>query len=154
MDCSSTGFPVLHPFPGLCSNSCPLSQWCHPTISSSAALFSFYLQSFPASGSLPLSWLFASNGPRTGVSASASVLPMTIQGWFPLGLTSLILLSKVLSRVFFSRQAKVQCWVKSQTLPDSKWALKCTLCLSICPTGQQRRLAFVLGAIFLGGGGT
>ena len=92
MDCSSSGFPVLHPFPGLCSDSCLLSQWCHPTISSSAALFSFCLQSFPESGSFPMSWLFTSNGPRTGVSASASasVLPMTIQGWFPLGLTSLI----------------------------------------------------------------
>ena len=82
---------------GVCSNSCPLSQWCHPTFSPSAALFS-YPQSFPASRSFPVSWLFASGGQRIG--ASASVLPMNIQGWFPLGLTGLISLqSKGLSRV-------------------------------------------------------
>ena len=67
---------------GACSNSCPLSQWCHPTISSSVAPFSC-LQSFPASGSFLMSQLFISGGPSTGVSASASVLPMNIQGWFP-----------------------------------------------------------------------
>ena len=87
---------------GVCSNSCPLSRWCHPTISSSVALF-FCLQSFPALGSFPRSWLFASGGQSIGASASASVLPMNIQGWFPLGLTGLIsLLSKGLSRVFSS----------------------------------------------------
>ena len=83
------------------SNSWPLSQWCYLTISSSAALFSFCLQSFPASGSLPMSQLFTSGGQSIG--ASASVLPMNIQGWFPLGLTGLIFLqSKRLSRVFSS----------------------------------------------------
>ena len=71
------------------SNSCPLSRWCHPTISSSLSHFSCP-QSFPASVSFPTSWLFASGGQSTGVSASASVLPMYIQGWFPLGLTGLI----------------------------------------------------------------
>ena len=84
-----------------CSNSCPLSQWCHPTISSSVATFSSCPQSFPASGSFPMSWLFTSGG--QSIRASASVLPVNIQGWFPLRLTGLIsLLSKGLSRVFFS----------------------------------------------------
>ena len=73
--------------PRACSNSCPLSWWCHPTISSSAASFSFCLQSFPASGSFPMSRLFTSGGQSTEASASASVLPMNTQGWFPLGLT-------------------------------------------------------------------
>ena len=81
--------------PRVCSNSCPLSHWCHPTISSSVAPFSSCLQSFPASGPFPMSWIFASGGPTIGASASASVLPANIQGWFPLGRTDLIsLLSK------------------------------------------------------------
>ena len=81
--------------------SCPLSQWCHPTISSSIAPFSSCLQSFPASESFPMSQLFASDGQSIG--ASASVFPMNIQCWFPLGLTSLIFLEpKELSRVFSS----------------------------------------------------
>ena len=75
----------LSPTPRACSNSCPLSQRCHPTISSSVVPFSSCLQSFPASGSFPMSWFFASGGHRTGVSAS-SVLPMNIQDWFSLGL--------------------------------------------------------------------
>ena len=84
-----------------CSNSCPLSQWFYPTISSWAAFFSFCPQSFPSSGSFPMSWLFASGGQKIG--ASASVLPINIQGWFPLGLTVLISFqSKGLSRVFSS----------------------------------------------------
>ena len=89
------------PTPGVCSNSCPLSQWCHSTISSSGIPFFSCPQSFPASGSFPMSGLFPSGGHNIGASASASVLPVTIQGWFPLGLTGLILLSKGLSRVFF-----------------------------------------------------
>ena len=89
--------------PGVCSDSCPLNPWCHPTISSSVAPFSSCLQSFPASGSFPVSWLFTSGGQSIGTSALASVLPMNIQGWFPLGLIGLIsLLSKGLSRVFSS----------------------------------------------------
>ena len=93
--------PLL--FPGVCSNSCPLSHWCYLTISSSANPFSFCLQSFPALGSFPMSWFFTSGGQNIGASAAASVLPMNIQGWFPLGLTALIfLLSQVLSRVFSS----------------------------------------------------
>ena len=71
--------PCLPPTPGIYSNSCPLSQWCHPTISSSVVPFSSHLQSFPASGSLPMSQLFASGGQSIGVSASVSVLPMNIQ---------------------------------------------------------------------------
>ena len=93
--------PCPPPYPGVCSNSCPLSQWCHPTISSSFVPFSSCLQSLPASGSFPMSQLFASGDQSIGASASASVLPMNIQGWFPLGLTGLISLqSKGLSRVF------------------------------------------------------
>ena len=89
--------------PGVCSDSCPLSQGCYLTISSSAVPFSFCLHSFPASGSFPMSQLFAPCGPSIGASASALVLPMNIQGWFPLGLTGWIfLLSKEFSRVFSS----------------------------------------------------
>ena len=95
--------PCPSPTPGVHPNSCPSSQWCHPTISSSVVPFSSCPQSFPASESFPMSQLFASGGQSIGAPASASVLPMNIQGWFPLGLTSLIsLLSKGLSRVFFS----------------------------------------------------
>ena len=95
--------PCPSPSPGACSNSCPLSWWCHPTISSCVAPFSSCPQSSPASGSFPVHWLFASGGQSIGASASASVLPMNIQGWFPLGVTGLIsLLSKGLSRVFSS----------------------------------------------------
>ena len=84
-----------------CSNSCPLSQWCYPTISSTVNPVSSCLQSFTASGSFPMSQFFASGGQNIGVSASASVLPMNIQDWFPLGWTDLIpLQSKGLSRVF------------------------------------------------------
>ena len=97
------GLPCPSPSPRVCSNSCPLSRWCHPTISSSAAAFSSCPQSFAASESFPVSWLFVSGGQRTRASASASVLPMNIQSWFPLELTGLIsLLSKGLSRVFSS----------------------------------------------------
>ena len=77
--------PRPSPAPGVYSNSCPLSQWCHPTISSSVIPFSACLQSFPASGSFQMSQLFSWGGQSIGVSASASVLPMNIQGLFPLG---------------------------------------------------------------------
>ena len=87
--------------PRVYSNSCPLHCWCHPTISSSVISFSSHLQSFPASGSFLMSQLFASGGQSIGTSASASVLPMNIQNWFPLGWTGWISLqSKGLSRVF------------------------------------------------------
>ena len=95
--------PCPSPTPGACLNSCPLSQWCHPTISSSVLPFSSHLQSFPASGSFPRGQFFASGGQSIGVSASASVFPMNSQDWFPLGWTGWIsLLSKGLSRVFSS----------------------------------------------------
>ena len=95
--------PCPSPTPGACSNSCPLSRWCHPTISSSVVPFSSCPQSFPASGSFPMSQLFPSGGQSIGVSASASVLPMNVQDWSPLGWTSWISLqSKGLSRVFSS----------------------------------------------------
>ena len=89
-------------FPVVRSVSCPLSQWCYVTISSSAASFSFCFRSFPASESFLMSQLLASGDQIVGTSASASVLPMNIQDWFPLGLMDLILLSKGLSRVFSS----------------------------------------------------
>ena len=93
--------PSPSPTPWACSNSCPLSQWCHPTISSSAIPFSSHLQSFPASGSFLMSQFFSSGSQSIWASASASVLLMNIQDWFPLGFTGWIsLLSKGLSRVF------------------------------------------------------
>ena len=99
--------PCPSPMPGAYSNSCPSSQWCHPTISSSVFPFSSHLQSFPASESFPMSHFFASGGQSIGVSASTSVLPVNIQDWFPLGfplgLTGWISLQfKGLSRVFFN----------------------------------------------------
>ena len=93
--------PCPSPAPGVCSNSHPLSQWCHPTMSSSAIPFSSHLQSFPASGSFKMSQFFASGGQSIGVLASASVFLMSIQDWFPLGWTGWIsLLSRGLSGVF------------------------------------------------------
>ena len=108
--------PCSSPIPRAYSNSCPLSQWCHPTISSSVIPFSSCLQSFPASGSFQISQFFASGGQSTGVSASTSVLPINIQDWFPLGWTGWIsLLSKgvfsnttVQKHQFFSAQLSSQ----------------------------------------------
>ena len=84
--------------PGACSNSCPSNWWCHPTISSSVVPFFSCLQSYPASESFPMSQFFILHGQSIGASASASVLPVNIQDWFPLGWTGWI--SKRLSRVF------------------------------------------------------
>ena len=89
MDCSTPGLPVRHQLP-VYSNSCSLSRWCHPAISSPVVAFSSCLQSFPASGSFQMSQLFASGGQSIGGSASASVLPMNIQDWFLLGWTGWI----------------------------------------------------------------
>ena len=126
--------------PGACSNSCPLSQWCHPTISSSFIPFSSCLQSFPASVSFPMSRLFASGGQRIEASASASVLPVNIQGWFPLGWTGLISLQpKELSRVFSNTTVQRLCILFNKTLKSlfSKmrfythykfWLWSCTGC--------------------------
>ena len=94
--------PCSSQFPRVCSNWCPSSHWCHPTILSPVVPFS-RLQPSPAWGSFPVSWLFASGGQSIGVSVAASVLPRNMQGWFPLGLTNLFSLqSKGLSRVFSS----------------------------------------------------
>ena len=96
----STRLPCPSPSPGVCSDSNPLSRWCHQIIPPSVSAFSSCPQSFPASGSFPMSWYFISGGQSIGASA---VLPMNIQGWFPLGLTPFISLqAKGLSRVFSS----------------------------------------------------
>ena len=96
--------------PGACSNSCLLSWWYHPTVSSSVIPFSPCLQSFPASGSFPVSQFFPSGGQSIGASASASVLPMNFQDWFPLGWTGWISLqSKGLSRVFSQHHSSKVC---------------------------------------------
>ena len=116
--------PCPSPTPGAYSNSCPLSWWCHPNISSSVVPFSPCPQSFPASGSFPVSQFFASSSQSIGVSASASVLPVNIQDWFPLGWTSWISLqSKGLSRVFSNTtvqkhlffRIKLSLWFNSHT---------------------------------------
>ena len=99
--------PCASPTPGACLNSCPLSQWCHPTISSSVIPFSCCLQSFPASGSFPMSQFFVLGGQNIGVSASASVLPKNIQDWFPFRWTSWISLqSKGLSSLLQHHSSK------------------------------------------------
>ena len=105
MDCSMPDFPVFHYLPEF-AQTCPLSQWCDPAILSCVIPFSSCLQYFLASGSFPMSQFFASGGQSIAVSASALVLPMNIQDWFPLGWTGLILQSNGLSRVFFKPQFK------------------------------------------------
>ena len=111
------------PSPGACSNSCPLSQWCHPTISSPFVPFSSSLHFFQASASISMSRLSASGGQSIGASASASVLPMNIQDWFPLGLTGLISLkSKGLSRVFSNTTVQKHQFLGAQL---SLWSNSC-----------------------------
>ena len=115
--------PCPSPTPRACSNSCPSSQWCHPTISPSVVPFSSCLQSFPASGSFPVSPFFASGGQSVGVSASASVLLMNIQDWFPLGWTGLILQSKGLSRkhlLVHYRDSEVSCVIDTDMLSNKE----------------------------------
>ena len=103
------------PTPGVYPNTCPLSRWCHPTISSSVITFSSCPQSFSASGSFPTSQLFTLGGQRIGVSASTSVLPMSIQDWSPLGWTGWISLqSKGLSRVFSNTTVQKREFFNSQ----------------------------------------
>ena len=120
--------PCPSPAPGVHSNSCPLSQWCHPAISSSVVPFSSCPQSFQTSGSFPLSQFFASGGQSIGVSASASVLPMNIQGWLPLRLTGLISLqSKGLSRAFFSTTVQKHQFFGAQ---PSLWFQLSRICIS------------------------
>ena len=105
LQCARTS--CLSPPPGVFPNSCPLSRWCHTTISSSVIPFSSCSQSFPASGSFPMSQFFASGGQSIGVSVLTSVLPMNTQDWSALGWTGWISLqSKGLSRVFFTTTIK------------------------------------------------
>ena len=114
------GPPRSSPTPGVHSDPCPLSRWCHLTISSSVVPFSSCPQSFPASGSFPMSQFFASNGQSTGVSASASLLPMNIQEWFLLGWTGWIsLLSKGLSRVFSNTTVQKHQFFRAQLSSQS-----------------------------------
>ena len=123
--------------PRVCSNSCPVSWWCYPTISSSVARFSPCLQSFPASGSFSMSGLFTSGGKGFGASDSTSALLMRIQYWFPLGWTGLIsLLFKGLSRVFSSTTvwkhqffgtqpslwSNIHTWLRDRTIALTIWA--------------------------------
>ena len=113
--------PCPSPTPAVYPNSYPLSQWCHPTTSSSVVPFSSYPQSFPASGSFPMSQLFTSGGQSIGVSASTSVLPMNTQDWSPLGWTGWISLqSKGLSRVFFNTTVQKHQFFGAQISLQSK----------------------------------
>ena len=129
--------PCPSPTPRVYSNSCPSSWWCHPTISSSVIPFT-YLQSFPASGSFPMSQFFTSGSQSIGVSASASVLPMTIQDWSPLEWTGWISLQlKGLSRVFFNTTVQkhqffgtqpssqssshIHTWLLEKTIAFTRW---------------------------------
>ena len=137
MDCR---LPCPALSPEVSSNSCPLSQWCHPTISSSVVPFSSCPQSFPASGSSPMGQFFAIGCRRIGILASASVPLMNIQDWFPLGLTGLISLqSKGLQRVFsnttvqkhqffspqFSLWSKfcIYIWLLGKTIALTRWTI-------------------------------
>ena len=128
--------PCPSPTPGACSNSCPLSQWCHPTISSSVISFSSHLQSFPASGSFPVSQFFPSGGQSIGALASASVLSVNIQDWSPLQLTGWIFLqsnglSRVFSKITFQKHqffgAQLSLWSNSHIYT---WLLRKTKALT------------------------
>ena len=132
MDCSTPGLPVHHQLPELTHNSCPLSRWCYPIISSSVVPFFSCPQSFPASGSFQMSQLFLSGGQSIGVSASTSVLPMNIQDWFPLGWTGWISLqSKGLSRVFSNTTVQKHCYShvfwETNSLRRTMQIVKCRL---------------------------
>ena len=128
--------PCLSPALEACSNWCPSSQWYHPTISSSVILFFSHLQSFPSSGSFPMSHSFTSGDRSIGVSASASALPMNIRDWFPLGLTGLISLqSKGLSRIFSNTTVQKHQFFSTQLSLSSnshihKWLLEKTIALT------------------------
>ena len=149
--------PCPSPTPGVYSNSCPSSWWCHPAISSSVIPFSSCPQSLPASGSFPMSQLFPSGGQCIGVSASASVLPMNTQDWSPLGRTGWISLqSKGLSRIFsnttvqkhqvFGTQLSSQSNSHIHTWPLEKpepWPLF----LKACKYGVARNISFFGAAV-------
>ena len=132
--------PCPSPSPRVCSNSCPLSRWCHPNIPSSAIPFSFRLQSFPSSGSFLMCQFLTLGGQSIGASALASVLPMYIQGLFPLGLTVLMsLLSKELSRVFFSTTVWRHQFCGAQ--PCTGYCLRNHLSLKTLILGKMQGLA-------------
>ena len=123
MNYSTPGLPVYHQLPGVYSNSCPLSQWCHPTISSSVVPFSSRPQSFPASGSFQMSQLLTSGGQSIGVSASTSLLPMNTQDWWSLGWTDWISLqSKGLSGVFSNTTVQKHQFFGQGLLVINDWA--------------------------------
>ena len=141
--------PCPSPTPRVYSNSCPLNQWCLLTISSSVIFFSSCLQSFPESGSFPVSPFLASGGQSIGASASASVFPLNIQGWFPLGWTGWISLkSKGLSRVFSSTTTCRHHFFGAQPFLLSKlrictWLLEKTIALTIWTfVGKVKSLLF------------
>ena len=121
MDCSTPGFPVHHKLPELSQTHVHWVGWCHPTTSTSVVPFSSCPQSFPASGSFPRSQFFVSGGQSIELSALASVLPINIQDWFPLGWTGLISLqSNGLSKVFSNTTVqKKECWILSDTFSVS-----------------------------------
>ena len=122
--------PCPSPTPGAYSNSCPSSQWCHPTISSSVIPFASRLQSFPASGSFQMTQFFLLGGQSIGISASASVPPMNTQDWFPLGWTGWISLQpKRLSRVFFNTTVQKHQFFGAQ---PSSWPNSSNLIISKC----------------------
>ena len=131
--------PCLSPTPGVYSNSCALSQWCHPTISSSVTPFSSRLQSFPASGSFPMSQLFTSGGQSIGIPALTSVLPMNIQDWSPLGWTGWISLQSTgLSTVFSNTTVQKEGKAARVFLSCGPGGRVLTICLE--PTGLACRV--------------
>ena len=140
-----TRLPCPSPTPGVYSNSCPLSLWCHPTISSSVIPFSSCLQSFPASVSSPMSQFFAWGGQNIGVSASASVLPVSTQDWSPFGRTVWISLqSKELSRVFFNTIVQKYQFFDAQLFFIDQFSHPC---MTTGKTIALTRLIFVLGLV-------
>ena len=141
--------PCPSPCLRVCPSSCPLNQWCHPTISSSVTLFIFSLQSFPVSGFFPVNWLFASGGQSIKASASASILPMSIQGWFPLKLTNLISLqSKELSRVRFSDYFPALSPISMERISNPHFRFSSTLLTLSCKIGLLLLSLLVFYSIF------
>ena len=134
--------------PRACSNSCPLSQWCHPTNSSSFISFSSCLHFPPASGSFPTSWLFASGGQSIGASASASVLPVHVQSCFPLGSTGLIsLVATGLSRAFSSSTVWKRQFFSAQPDPVSEVRAPLSVSLWDCQFQCQCHYSSDLGKV-------
>ena len=153
MDCSMPDSPVLYNLLEFAQTS--LSLWCHPTISSSVAPFSSCPQSFPALGSFPLSWLFASGGQSIGASASVTVLPMNIQDWFPLGLIGWISLqSSSLSRVFSSSTSRKHQFFSAHLSLLSNYHIwymttRITIALTIQTLSAKWCLCFLIGCLGL-----